>query len=118
MLTKTMKFVSIGVLLGAALLGSYASPYQLPLCFVVCLGAMLVAWQALAAKRHLWTISFFALAAVFNPFVMFVSFSGALSSAFVAAGILAFTFSVYALKPQPLLSMPSITGRTPGSQSL
>ena len=63
MLTKMMKWVSIIALLSAATFWQYAPTYQLPLRFVVGVGAILVATQAVRAKRNAWATGFCAVAA-------------------------------------------------------
>lgn len=118
MITRLMKFVSIAVLFAVIVLWRYASSYRAALCFLICLGAVVVAAQAARAKRHYWATGFFVMAAIFNPVLIVVPFAGTLSFMLVLTGMLAFAASLSALKTQPLLSMPSITDRTPGSQSL
>ncbi len=118
MITRLMKYVSITVLFAAIPLWRYASSYRVALCFIICLGAVVVAAQAARAKRHFWATGFFLMAAIFNPVLIVVPFAGKLSFMLVLTGILAFAASLPGLKTQPLLSMPSITDRTPGSQSL
>jgi hypothetical protein len=117
-LTKIMKFVSIAALILAAAFWSYAPTYELPLRFVVSLGALLVAFQAARAKKRGWSFAFSALAVLFNPLLPLGSFSGIVALAIVVASIVPFVFSLFALPAQPLLSMPSITDLTPGSRSL
>jgi len=52
MLTKIMKWVSIGLLLLAGL--RLASSYQVLLEFVVCVSALLVVTQAVRAGKYIW----------------------------------------------------------------
>ncbi len=118
MLTKMMKFVSIALLILTAVFWKDAPSYQLPLRFVVSLGAFLVALQAVRASKYAWATGFFAITLVFNPLVAVGALSGDLAFGVVLASVVLFALSLYALKTQPLLSMPSITDRTPGSESL
>jgi Sec-independent protein secretion pathway component TatC len=113
-----MKWIAIIALLSAATFWDYAPTYELPLRFVVGLGAILVATQAVRAKRKPWAIGFWVIAAVFNPFASAISMTGKPELLAVIATAVAFTISLMVLKPQPLLSIPSITDRTPGSVSL
>jgi len=113
-----MKFVAIAALILAATFWSDASTYERPLRFVVSLGALLVAFQAARAKKRGWSLAFSALAMLFNPLLPLGSFSGTLALVIVVASIVPFAFSLFAWPAQPLLSMPSITDRTPGSRSL
>jgi hypothetical protein len=52
MLTKIMKVASIAALILAALSWNYASSFQLPLRLAVSLGAVLVALQAVRARKR------------------------------------------------------------------
>jgi len=117
-LTKMMKLVSIAALLFAAVLWSYAPDFGLVLRFVIALSAVLVGTQAIRARKYSWAIGFYALAVLFNPFAAVISTSGKLSQALVLAAVAPFVMSLNALKTQPLLSIPSITDRRPGSESL
>ena len=118
MLTKIMKFVSITALVLALAFWSHASTYELPLRFLVSLGALVVAFQAAKVKKRGWSIGFSALAVLFNPFLPLGSFSGTVALIIVMASIVPFALSLFALRTQPLMSLPSITDRNPGSQSL
>lgn len=118
MLTKTMKLISIAALALTAALWSYAPHFALPLRFVVGLSALLVAIQALRARRRYWAAGFFLAAIVFNPFAAVIALDGSWALLVVLATGLSFALSLTALKTQPLLSIPSITDRTPGSESL
>ncbi len=117
-ITKTMKYVSIAALLLTALFWGQAPAYNLLLRFLVTLGAVVVATQALRAKKYYWTAGFYTVAVLFNPFAAVFTLSGKLSFTVVLAAAVPFAVSLFMLKTQPLLSIPSITGRTPGSESL
>ena len=118
MLTRSMKYVSIATLILAAVFWGYAQPYERILGFVISTGAVLVAVQASRAKKYSWVVGFYVVAVVFNPFLPTGIFSGSPAFAVVAVTFGLFVFSLYTLKTQPLLSVPSITDRNPGSQSL
>jgi len=92
--------------------------YELPLRFVVSLGAFLVARQAVGAGKRSWAGGFYAMTVLFNSFLALVAFSGKLSLFVLLASLVSFAGSLGVLKTQPLLSIPSITDRTPGSESL
>jgi hypothetical protein len=117
-LTRTMKYISIAALVLAVAFWNSAYAYERILGFVIATGAVLVAAQAARAKKHLWTIGFYVIAFVFNPFLPAGVFSGGVAFSIVTATFGFFTCSLYALKTQPLLSLPSITDRNPGSHSL
>jgi Family of unknown function (DUF6804) len=115
MLTKIMKWVSIGVLLLAGL--RLASSYKVLLEFVVCVSGLLVVTQAVRAGKYIWATGFLAIAVLFNPVVP-IPLSGKISLWLNWVCIAAFLTSLAALRRQPILSIPSITNRTPGSESL
>jgi hypothetical protein len=115
MLTKIMKWVSIAILLLAGL--RLASSYQVLLQFVVCVSGLLVFTQAFRAGKYIWAAGFLAIAVLFNP-VALIPLSGKVSLWLDWVCLAAFLASLAALKMQPTLSIPSITNRTPGSQSL
>lgn len=118
MLAKIMKWVSISALLLAAMSWRSAANYQLVLNFVICMGAVVVVMQAVRAREYRWAAGFVAVALLFNPVVTFPGPPGAWHLVIVVACLAAFAVSLVALKTQPLRSMPSITDRNPGSESL
>jgi uncharacterized protein DUF6804 len=115
MLTKIMKWVSIAVLLLAGL--RLALSYQVLLEFVVCVSGLLVVTQAVRAGKYIWATGFLAIAVAFNPIVP-IPLSGKAFLWLDWICLAAFLLSLAALKRQPILSIPSITNRTPGSESL
>ncbi len=116
MFMKIMKFVCAGVLLLTAFW--VASPgVKILLDIVVCVGALMVATQAVARPKYLWAAGFVAIAVLFNPIVP-VALSRNVFLWLDVACLLAFLLSMAALRTQPILSIPSITNRTPGSESL
>jgi len=84
---------------------------------LICVSALMVVGQAWRAGNYLWAAGFVVIAALFNPAVP-VEIS---RNAFLwldALCIVTFLVSLAVLKRHPRLSMPSITNRTPGSESL
>ncbi len=116
MFTKIMKFVCVGVLLLAAF-WEVSAGAAIVLDILVCVGAITVATQAVTQPKYLWTAGFVAIAVLFNPIVPVV-LSRAVFLWVDVACLLAFLVSLNALQRQPILSIPSITNRRPGSQSL
>ena len=108
MLTYIMKWFSIAVLL-LALFGRSSAGYLLVLQFVVCGGALLVAWEAYRLEKHLWAIGFFAIALVFNPFQP-MTFSSEMFLLLDLLSMATFLASLAVLKAQPKFSMPPIIG--------
>ena len=118
MLTRTMKYVAIATLILAAVLWNYAPPYERVLGFVIALGAVLAAIEAARAGKHKWAAGFYGVALIFNPVLPMGAFVGSVAFSVVTASVGLFACSLYMLKTQPVMSVPSITGRNPGSQSL
>jgi len=115
MLTSIMKWVSSAGLLLAGL--RLAAPYQVLLEIVVCVSALLVFTQAARVGKYMWATGFLTIAVLFNPVVpMVLSRKTLLWLDWVC--LMTFMISLLALKRQPILSMPSITNRVPGSESL
>ena len=108
MFTKIMKWSSIAMLL-LALFWSSPAGYQLMLQFVVCVGALVVAWEAYRLEKHLWAIGFFAIALVFNPFQP-MTFSSEMFLLLDLLSMATFLASLAVLKAQPKFSMPPIIG--------
>ena len=115
MLTKVMKWVSSALLLLAGL--RLASSYQGLFEFVVCVSGLLVVAQAVRAGKYIWATGFLAIAVLFNPVVP-IGLSRTVLLGLNWICLAAFLASLAVLKIQPTLSIPSITNRTPGSQSL
>jgi hypothetical protein len=116
-----MKWVSMASLLTAVVLWRSAANSELPqflLAFVVCLGASLVVMQAVRARKYVWAVGFVAIAVLFNPLVPILGFRSEWNRWLVLASIVPFAVSLVTLKTPPWLSIPSITDRNPGSQSL
>jgi hypothetical protein len=116
MLTKTMKWVSVVALL-LALVGRPSAGYQTVLEFVVCLSGLLVLAQAVRTGRYIWAVGFMAIAVLFNP-VLPVVLSRKITLGLGWVSLATFLVSLAALQGRPILSIPSITDRTPGSESL
>jgi hypothetical protein len=116
MLTRIMKWVCIAGLLLAALripTGSYLLVFEV----VVCMAGLLAATQAVRAGRYFWATGFVAIAVLFNPVVP----AALARRTFLwldLVCLMTFLISLGALRTRPTLSIPSITGRTPGSESL
>ena len=114
------KYISIALLLAAGFFGREGYEYRILLNSAISLGAIVVAGQAIESKKTYWAVAFSAVALVFNPMVPAFSSNGTGYPFIIAISIsvLIFTMSVWALKSPTLLSIPSITDRNPGSESL
>ena len=118
MLTNAMKYVSIVILVLAAVIWGYTPVYERVFGFIVATGAVLVAIQATRARKYGWVAAFYGVAIVFNPIVPLGAISGRFGFALIVAAFALFAYSTRRLTTQPLMSMPSITDRNPGSRSL
>jgi hypothetical protein len=116
MITRILKWTAIAVLIGGLFWGTLGL-YGTLLQFVVSAAAIVVLVQAAGAQRYVWMGLFVLAACLFNPVVPIqLSHQG-----FMAASIftvLLFFFSIELLQPKAKLSIASITGRRPGSESL
>jgi len=120
-LTTIMKWITMAALLTAAMLWRSAANSQFPqflLGFVVCFGAGIVVMQAVRAKKFIWAGGFVGIGLLFNPLLPVLPFHGEWGRWLVLVSVAPFAVSLAALRTQPLLSVASITGRNPGSESL
>jgi hypothetical protein len=118
MRTRLAKWLCIAVLFLAFVLWGSMADYELAVRVVVCAGAAVVAVQAFRAAKRRWTVGFLVIAFLFNPAIPPFRLSGGVGLLAIVLAAAAFALSLTALKSQPLLSTPSITDRTPGSESL
>ena len=118
MYTQVMKWASIAALLLAAVFWHAAPTYQVELNTVVSVAAATVLVQAFQEKKYRWAAGFLCVVLLFNPAVPIFRLAGGFSLALIVLAIAPFAISLIALRPHPLLSIPSITDRNPGSQSL
>lgn len=116
MFTRFMKWLSIGGLFVGALLGSSAG-YRIILELVVCVAALMVVAQAFRMGKYFWGIAFAAIAVLFNPAVP-VTLSHMVFLLLDLVCIGAFLVSLTALRWPRTLPVPSITGRSIGTESL
>jgi hypothetical protein len=116
MLTKAMTWLSVAALVLAVI--SRSSLRDLGITgLVICAGAVVVLIRAVRLRERYWTAGLIVMALLFNP-VIPLPVSSTMILGLELACILAFLASLFALRMHPLLSMPSITDRTPGSESL
>jgi hypothetical protein len=84
---------------------------------LVCLTALLVAAQAFRERKYFWAAGFVAIAVLFNPIVP-VTLSRKMFLWLDSVCVVTFLVSLATWRRQPMLSVPSGTNRTPGSESL
>ena len=115
---RVVKWLCVAALFVAFVLWQWIAAYEFPLRAVVCAGAAVVAVQAFHSAKHLWAICFLAIALLFNPAIPVLPLADRLGLAAIVLAAAAFAVSLTKLKSLPLLSIPSITDRNPGSESL
>jgi hypothetical protein len=116
MITRIVKLVAVAALLMAALPEPGAA-YRVVLEFVVSACGLAVILEAARARKYIWMVAFGVIVILFNPIAP-VALS---RKAFVwldVVCVVMFLTSLAIIHAQPTLSMPSITDRTPGSESL
>lgn len=118
MFAKIMKWVSLAALLASGALWSAGTSQVLLLNIIVFMGAVVVLQQAVTERAYVWAAGFGAIALVFNPAAPLIEASTVWYPLMTGACGAIFAVSLAFLKSSPVLSMASITGRTPGSESL
>jgi hypothetical protein len=118
MYIRVLSWLSIAALLSVLAFWNSAQAFQLELNLIVCLAAAALLIQTVQAKKYRWAAGFLAMALLFNPAVPIFRLAGGVGIALVILSVTLFAISLAALRPGPLLSIPSITDRTPGSRSL
>ena len=106
MVTRFMKWLSIGALLLGLLMRS-SGTYRIALELVVCVAALAVVAQAFRSGKYLWGAGFVSIAVLFNPVAPF-TLSGSMFLWLDLACVATFALSLAALKARPLLSMQGI----------
>ena len=118
MRTRLVKWLCIAALFVAFVLWQWIASYEFPLKVLLFLGAGIVAVQAFHSGRNRWTTCFIAIALLFNPAIPILPLANRLGLLAIVLTAAAFAVSLTKLKSQQLLSIPSITDRNPGSESL
>ena len=91
---KTVKWVSIAVLLVTAAFWTSLTPYDVVVRFIVAGAALVVMFQLLHAKQYALAAVFGAVALLYNPMVPPFTFSGDWQRAMVVATALPFVASL------------------------
>jgi len=116
--TAVIKWVSIVALMLAIVFWRSAPAYQAELNILVTIAAVVVLIQAFQSRKYSWAAGFLAIALLFNPALPVFRLAGGFGLSLVVLAIALFAISLVALRPNPMLSIPSITDRNPRSQSL
>jgi len=115
-MTKTMKWMSITMLLLAIFQLPVAS-HQTLLSIVVCASGLLIVAQAVRSRKYPWAVGFLAIAVLFNPVVP-IARSGRDVLWLNGIGLAAFLTAAIALKAGPERTALSITSHVPRRESL
>ena len=118
MRTRVVKWLCIAAIFVGFVLWQWIAGYEFPLKVLVSLGAGIVAVKAFHSGRNRWTMCFLSIALLFNPAIPVIPLANRLGILTIVLAAAAFAVSLTKLKSQPLLSIPSITDRNPGSESL
>lgn len=118
MFAKIMKWVSLAALLASGALWMAGTDQTLPLGIVVFMGAVVVLQQAVTERAYAWAAGFGTIALIFNPAAPLFAEPTVWFPPMTLACAALFGASLAFLKSSPVLSIASITGRTPGSESL
>jgi len=116
MVTKVMTWLSVAVLVIAVFSRSNIRDLGIG-GLMIFAGAIVVLVRAVRLRKHYWMVGLLAIAVLFNPLAP-LPVSSTLIMGLELACTLAFLASLFALRSQPILSIVSITDRTPGSESL
>ena len=118
MFPKIMKWISLAALLLSGVLWSAGANQALLLSIVVFMGSVVVLRQAVTERAYAWATGFGSIALIFNPAAPLFRDSTVWFPLMTLACAAIFAASLAFLRSSPVLSIASITGRTPGSESL
>jgi hypothetical protein len=118
MCTRVVKWLCLSALFVAFILWQWIANYEFPLQVAVSLGAAVVAVQAFHSGWNRWTMCFISISLLFIPANPDLPLANRLHLLAIVLTAAAFAVSLIKLESQPLLSIPSITDRNPGSESL
>jgi hypothetical protein len=98
--TKIVKWVSIPVLLLAAMFSCFAANYEPLMDFVICLGAIMFVYRAVWLKEYCWAGGFVAIVVVFSP--LFLAVKLFLLMGFTCIAALLALFAAFRTQPLPV----------------
>lgn len=116
MYSRIVKSISLAALVLAAFVALRGIP-QILLQLAVCGGALFVMMEAVRNRKYVWVATFAVPFICFNP-VFPVVFSRSASLAIVLLCALAFLGSLRYLRPEPRMSLASITDLPARGESL
>ena len=89
-INRVAKWVSLPILLVAAIFLRVAGRYELLLALLICLGAVIAVRRAVWKKEYLLATGFVSIALVFSPFLLLTKIFLLMSLAAVATGVTLF----------------------------
>ena len=98
--TTIVKWVSIPVLLLAAMFSCFAANYEPLMDFVVCLGAIIFVQRAVWLKEYFWAAGLVAIVVVFSP--LFLAVKIFLVMGFTCIAALIALFAAFRTQPLPV----------------
>ena len=98
--TRIIKWISIPVLLLAAMFSCLAASYEPLIDFVICLGAILFVHRAVWLKEYCWAAGFVAIVVVFSP--LFLAVKLFLLMGFTCIAALIALFAAFRSQPLPV----------------
>src|ERR1022692_3101918 len=98
--TRIIKWVSIPVLLLAAMFSCLAASYEPLMDFVISLGAILIVHRALWLKEYFWAAGFVTIVVVFSP--LFLAVKIFLLMGFTCIAALITLFAAFRTQPLPV----------------
>ena len=107
---KTVKWVSVGTLVAAAVVGSYLASYDVVVRFALTAGAIVVMRDAVKLRHYTFATVFGTLALLYNPVLPVMDFSGFWQCALMILSALLFIVSLTWRKVKL-----SVVQRLPGS---
>ena len=95
---RLVKWVSIPVLLIAALFSCFAASYELLVDLVICTGAVICVQRAVRSRGYFWAAGFLLIVIVFSPLVLAIKIFLLMGFTCIAA----FGALFVAFRPQPV----------------
>jgi len=99
-ITQIVKWVSIPVLLLAAIFSCLAANYEPLMDFAICLGAILFVHRAIWLKQYFWAAGLVAIVVVFSP--LFLAVKIFLLMGFTCIAALLTLFAAFRRQPLPV----------------
>jgi|SRR6185312_6475069 hypothetical protein len=116
MFTTTMKWAAVAALV-IGIFWRMSFDHLSYLNFAITLAAALVVVQAASLRQYWWVVSFVAIACLFNP-ILPIEFSSTIMVGLQVISAAIFAVSLIFLHTTPTMTIDSITGANPKTESL